>query len=353
MKRIELENMSILELRKLAEKNKIKSTKKHAIIAALADDYRGGSAAPIATPTQPQAPQSATQQEPQESIVWSEVPVATSEVNGDYIIPPWYEELQAASAIGHVELMGSAGSGKTLAVHHLAVKNKKKLAVITADGGLRKRDLIGTRELINASSIHMAAEFATAARDGDWALIDEANMAEADALGFLNGVLDRPGIEGSTFTINGKVVPVSPDFRCFITRNPGYQGTKIMNEALRDRFWTIEVPPLLDDALRAMFEAHGMNKEWSCYCAYTVETLYKSWERQQTDYQISPRRALSAYKMARKMKVGQVQALILEKSILTKIEQRGAKEAVELILDSIRTARRSHNPKECDYCSGK
>ena len=54
MKRIELESMSILELRKLAEKNKIKSTKKHAIIAALADDYRGGSAAPIATPAQPQ-----------------------------------------------------------------------------------------------------------------------------------------------------------------------------------------------------------------------------------------------------------------------------------------------------------
>jgi len=294
MRAIELENLEIDQLRKLAKKHKLKTKIKAKIIMALADDAREGKAPSIAS-IQP-APQSPPKQG--DSVIWPNVPKATSEVNGDYVSPPWLEELEAAASIGHVELMGPAGSGKTLAIHHLAAKLGKNLAVVTADGGLRKRDLVGQRELIAGSTIFTAAEFATAAKQGDWALIDEANMAEPEAMSFINGMTDRPAQAGSTFQVAGQTVEVHPDFRCFMTRNPNYVGTRRMNEALRDRFWSIEVPPLSGKALATMFKAHGMKKAFINQAVFLTDTLYKAWKDNRIGYQISPRRGLAASKMA-------------------------------------------------------
>jgi MoxR-like ATPase len=231
--------------------------------------------------------------------------------------------------VSHIELKGSAGSGKTLAVHKLAEQLGKKLAVVTADGGLRKRDLIGQREIANGTTYFDAGEFATSAKNGDWALLDEANFADADALGFLNGMTDRAGTEGSTFNIGGKVIPVHPDFRCFITRNQGYAGTKNMNEALRDRFWTIEVPPLMDEDLVLMLRSHGMLKVFAQDASFQVTALYKTWENNQINYQVSPRRALVAWQLAEQLGSERKDFReLLTKSILTKIDAKHDKEAI-------------------------
>jgi len=282
----------------------------------------------------------------QETVKWAEVPDASCDVNGNYVTPPWWTEFVNASKISHVELKGSAGSGKTLAVHKLAEMEGKKLAVVTADGGLRKRDLIGQREISNATTFFDAGEFASSARNGDWALIDEANFADADALGFLNGMTDRAGTEGSTFSIGGKVIDVHPDFRCFITRNPGYAGTKNMNEALKDRFWTIEVPPLLDDNLKAMFNAHEMYEGFLDDAVAVVSGLYRAWEQNRITYQVSPRRALVASKLADEMAVGiyvtgdeetseQLFRRLLKSSILTKVESKHDRDAVDYQINTI------------------
>mgnify|MGYP006401040189 FL=1 len=58
-------------------------------------------------------------------IRWPEVSPAVCDVNGEYVFPPFYEELKAVSKFSHVELKGPAGSGKTLAVHKLAELNKR------------------------------------------------------------------------------------------------------------------------------------------------------------------------------------------------------------------------------------
>jgi len=331
MNRIELENLSIGELRTLAADAGLNTQRKAQIIASLADDYRIGEAPSISLngtapkPAQPPAPDNA--------IVWPQVPVATSSVNGDYVEPPWLGELTAAAAIGHVELLGPAGSGKTLAVHHLAASLGKNLAVVTADGGLRKRDLVGQRELINGQTIMMAAEFAAAARNGDWALIDEANMSEPDALAFLNGMTDRPGQAGSSFQVGGQTIEVSPNFRCFLTRNPGYIGTRAMNEALRDRFWSIEVPPLSDTSLAQMLRAHDVRESYIPDCVWLVDTLYQAWEANRISYQVSPRRALAAAQMAEatlewSKKDGDIRYW-LERSILSKIDAKHDRDALE------------------------
>jgi len=263
-------------------------------------------------------------------VQWSEVPYAMCDVNGEYIRPPWWNEFVTASQVSHIELKGSAGSGKTLAVHKLAEEMGKKLAVVTADGGLRKRDLIGQREIANGTTYFDAGEFASSAKSGDWALIDEANFADADALGFLNGMTDRAGTEGSTFSIGGKVIPVHPDFRCFITRNQGYAGTKNMNEALRDRFWTLEVPPLVDEKLVQMLQSHGLPEDYAKDASFLVTALYKTWEQNKITYQVSPRRALVAYQLAEKLDADKAAyRKLLEKSILTKIDNKHDKEAVE------------------------
>jgi hypothetical protein len=274
-------------------------------------------------------------------IRWPDVSPAVCDVNGEYVFPPFYEELKAVSKFSHVELKGPAGSGKTLAVHKLAELSGKNLAVITADGGLRRRDMIGQREMINGTTYFEAGEFASAAKNGDWALIDEVSMAEADALGFLLGMTDRCGSVGSTFTIGGKSVDVHPDFRCFITRNPGYAGTKTMNEALKDRFYTFEVAPLLDDDLTEMLKAHATSKyQRDVFIPQSVPVvsgLYRAWEKNSIAYQISPRRVLVAMQLANALGVGDVGGYrkILTDSILTKIEAKHDKDAVAHQLKTI------------------
>jgi len=305
------------------------SNKKGTIVAALAEDFRDGPAVhvdPVATLTPPPS-------EDQELILWPDVPAAAADINGSYVLPPWYKELTAAVTIGHVELMGPAGSGKTLAVHHLAAAQGRRLAVVTADGGLRKRDLVGTRELIAGRTVFQGSEFANAARSGDWALIDEANMAEADALGFLNGMLDRPGTTGSTFAVGGKAIEVHPNFRCFLTRNPGYAGTKLMNEALRDRFWSINVPPLLGESLGAMLKAHKVKAAYIPDAVRLIEALHEAWEGNRISYQISPRRALAAAKMADLTKT--TFRDVLTGSILTKVDAQHERKAVEAVIKTV------------------
>ena len=328
MDRLYLESLSIHELRAMGVSAGIKSAKKATIVAQLATDFRSGPPVQIDVP-----PMIAPPSEDFEQVIWPEVPAGTCDINGGYVKPPWYQELASAVTVEHVELMGPAGSGKTLAIHHLASAQGRNLAVVTADGGLRKRDLLGTRELIGGRTVFQASEFASAAKNGDWALIDEANMAEADALGFLNGMLDRPGTTGSTFAIAGKAIAVHPDFRCFLTRNPGYQGTKLMNEALRDRFWSINVPPLLGEGLVAMLKAHGVKKAYIPDAVELIERLYEAWQGNRISYQISPRRALASARMADLTKTDFRD--VLTRSILTKIDIQHERNAVDAVIKTV------------------
>ena len=373
MRTQDLEKMSVVALRKMAEVSGLPLTRKADIINALAEDSGATTGEVVSTasswiesalnqvvskasPSEDRikslirevlledgintanrnsvSPVGLVPEDEDTFIRWSDVSPAICDVNGEYVYPPFYIELEAVVKFSHVELKGPAGSGKTLAVHKLAELNGKNLAVITADGGLRRRDMIGQREMINGTTYFETGEFASAAKNGDWALIDEVSMAEADALGFLLGMTDRCGSVGSTFTIGGKVFDVHPDFRCFITRNPGYAGTKAMNEALKDRFYTFEVAPLLDEDLTKMLKAHATsrhNREIHIpQSVPVVSALYRAWEKNSIAYQISPRRVLVAMKLADALGIGDVEGYrkILVNSILTKIEAKHDRDAV-------------------------
>ena len=114
-----------------------------------------------------------------------------------------------------------------------------------------------------------------------------------------------------------------------------------MNEALKDRFYTFEVAPLLDTDLEQMLNAHATNKyQREIYIPQSVpvvSALYRAWEKNSIAYQISPRRVLVSMQLASAMGVGDVQGYrkILQNSILTKIEAKHDRDAVEYQLKTI------------------
>lgn len=107
-----------------------------------------------------------------------------------------------------------------------------------------------------------------------------------------------------------------------------------MNEALRDRFWSIEVPPLMGEALRQMFKAHNVPKEHIEPSSMVVEALYSAWEKNRITYQISPRRVIQTADIAKKLKGVEFKDL-LAKSITTKVEQKYDKDSVDEIITGV------------------
>ncbi|CAM9744782.1 unnamed protein product, partial [Phaeothamnion confervicola] len=89
-----------------------------------------------------------------------------------------------------------------------------------------------------------------ALREGHWLLLDEINLASAETLQRLSGLLE--GWDGSIcLTERGDTttVPRHPDFRVFAAMNPPTDATKRdLPAALRSRFTEVYVPELTDRA---------------------------------------------------------------------------------------------------------
>jgi hypothetical protein len=119
-----------------------------------------------------------------------------------------------------------------------------------------------------------------------------------------------------------------------------------MNEALRDRFWTIEVPPLAGDSLKEMFKAHGMDEAYIKDATFMIDTLFQAWKDNRISYQVSPRRALATADLVKAMLKAEGLPLPLlaffrkffERSILTKIDAQHDIDAVSQIISAGWTA---------------
>ncbi|EPQ27974.1 uncharacterized protein PFL1_04301 [Pseudozyma flocculosa PF-1] len=99
-----------------------------------------------------------------------------------------------------------------------------------------------------------------ALRQGDWVLLDEINLAAAETLDCLSGLLQSPS-SSITLTERGDLEPIPrhPDFRLFACMNPATDvGKKELPSGLRSRFTELYVPsPDSDrDALVAIVEKY-------------------------------------------------------------------------------------------------
>ena len=99
-----------------------------------------------------------------------------------------------------------------------------------------------------------------AIRQGDWVLLDEVNLAAAETLDCLSGLLQSPSAS-LTLTERGDLEPIPrhPNFRLFACMNPATDvGKKELPSGLRSRFTELYVPsPDSDkDALVAIVEKY-------------------------------------------------------------------------------------------------
>lgn len=205
------------------------------------------------------------------NIKWPQCP-PLCEPMPNFREPSWFQVMKAMVAQGkHIALSGPPGVGKDTAVIQLASEEGRPLVTIGGDAGFRRRDLVGTAHIVNGSSYIEVGEYAAAAINGWWVLLTEVNAADADALMYINAQLAAPYI----VTISGKAYPVHPDFRIFVSYNPGLVGTKPLPQSFKDRFFSIQVPFFTADGLRKVLEAHGLPK---------VDEVRKP-EMQHTDWQ--------------------------------------------------------------------
>lgn len=231
-----------------------------------------------------------------EAIVWPETPGVPLGLGDKFREPSWFRNMEKMVWAGrHISLSGAPGVGKDSAVIELAATYNKPLVFVGGDAGFRRRDLVGSMQVANGHSFFEVAEYAAATVNGWWAVISEINAADADAVLFLNQQLAAP----YAVQIAGKSYPVHPDFRMFITYNPGLIGTKPLPQSFKDRFFSINVPWFSKVQLKSLLTAHGMptDKVWAETLVYTAMEIWNAHERGTVRYQVTTRRLMDVVEL--------------------------------------------------------
>ena len=226
-------------------------------------------------------------------IRWPQAPPIIVGLGDKFREPSWFKTMKMMVDAGrHIALAGPPGVGKDTAVQELAAREGRILVTVGGDAGFRRRDLVGTTQISKGSSFLDVAEYATAVVSGWWVLLTEVNAADADALMFINTQLAPPYV----ISIGGRAYPVHPDFRLFVSYNPGLVGTKPLPQSFKDRFFSIKVPFFSKAQLRNILVAHGMDDN-AVWCESVLEYGLRMWdahERGQMRYQITSRRLMDA-----------------------------------------------------------
>ena len=274
---------------------------------------------------------------------WSQAPPLVEGIGDKFREPSWFKTMKTMVDEGrHIALSGPASVGKDTAVEELAAKEGRILVTIGGDAGFRRRDLVGSLQISKGHSYFDVAEYAAAVVNGWWVLITEVNAADADALMYINAQMAAPYI----VTIAGKAYPVHPDFRLFVSYNPGYVGTKPLPQSFKDRFFSIKVPFFSETLMRKVLQAHGMPGEYSSdlydsdlmWTEKIVKYGMNMWnanERGQMRYQISIRRLMDAVVL---MKNGGCDGDVkkaLQMAVIGAIDSQIESKTAEQILDDV------------------
>ena len=212
-------------------------------------------------------------------------------LSDEFVLPAMLKSVCNAVAAGDILaalLHGPAGSEKTISCK-----------LICQSIGLPIMDTVNCTENLDEfvlgkfipdeERIIFKESYVTRAiRSGGAVVFEEINFAKPQYLAFLNSLLDDNGFVRLD---NGEVVRRHPNFRFFATMNPGYYGTKELNQALYNRFnAVIEVSELSDESIRRMLSARVPE------CKAMIEKmlgvyhkLRKKIESEELDAVISPR----------------------------------------------------------------
>ncbi len=159
-----------------------------------------------------------------------------------YLTPPqgYLEKLvYAVSNRLPVLLIGETGVGKTQAVRHLAWKTNNGLRRVNLNGATTVDEFLGKLLINEQGTYWVDGVLVDAMQTGDWILLDEINACLPEIAFCLHSLLDDDRMVVLT-EHDGRIVRPHPNFRLFASMNPSeegrYGGTKMLNEALMDRF---------------------------------------------------------------------------------------------------------------------
>ncbi len=168
------------------------------------------------------------------------------------------QDIQIAIALGKpVLLKGPAGAGKTKLAETISHYFGQPMQSINTSVDLDAEALLGFKTIIQRDG-QTAIEFVEgpvveAMKKGHLLYIDEINMAKAETLPILHGILDYRKMLTNPFT--GEVIKAHPHFGVLAAINEGYMGTAPLNEALKDRFVSFSIPYIQGDDLKELVES--------------------------------------------------------------------------------------------------
>lgn len=167
------------------------------------------------------------------------------------------DALTALTLGKNVLLKGPTGSGKTRLAELLSHLFQQPMQMINCSVDLDAEALLGYKTLTYDENGRSQITFVQgpvekAMKNGQLLYIDEINMAKADTLPILNGVLDYRRAVHNPFT--AERIQAAEGFNVIAAINEGYVGTTPLNEALKNRFVVIEVPYLQGDALKTLLK---------------------------------------------------------------------------------------------------
>ena len=167
-------------------------------------------------------------------------------------------------------LTGPAGTGKSVAAYIMSFEMGAPLITYQASEGMQIEDMIG--EFKPSDDPTKQFEFVLglllkAYSEGYQMLIDEVNTAPAGILSIINQFMD----DTPTITQKGVIYRRNPNFVLYMTLNPGYEGTQIMNQALKSRFMKVVIKDLSAEDFIFRMVTYSKNR---CGCALS-EDFYK------------------------------------------------------------------------------
>lgn len=250
---------------------------------------------------EPVQPPAASTELGEEPVIWPDVPPQI-QPHANFVEPKWYKTMKHMLKAGrHIRLAGPPSVGKDTAIKQAAWEMGKPLVSLNGSS-LRERHMTGARaQDASGRSYFLPSQFAAAVVYGWWANITEVNAAEQDVLLYLNSITEEPFV----ITLNGRAYPVHPDFRLFISYNPGALGTRPIPASLADRFFPIKLDFHTETSLRKVLEANGMpssdllasdnygnQKDWTACLVKFVMGLWETHENGKMKYQITVRRCM-------------------------------------------------------------
>jgi nitric oxide reductase NorQ protein len=247
-----------------------------------------------------------------------------------------HDAIVALALSKNVLLQGPTGSGKTRFAEWLSNVFQQPMHMVNCSVDLDAEALLGFKTIEHkggeASITFIAGPVIQAMEKGQLLYIDEINMAKPETLPILNGILDYRRRITNPFT--GEIVQAAKGFRVVAAINLGYIGTVPLNEALKNRFITLQVPYLQGDLLKNLIKEHSiLTDEISIdmLVKLSADLIFQTENGMLAEEAASVRALLDAADLAVYLPIGRA----IERAIVDKLEEDRERSLVRNIVDTL------------------